>query len=99
MIDYKQNEDNDCDLDFSSGDLQVTESTGQHQRDIILSSKGDIRDTPERGVGSILYIQDTGAQDYLRAIRMELAADGQKVRSVGMANDGSIIIDAEYENS
>lgn len=97
MIDYKQGDNNDCDLDLSSGDLQYTESTGQHQRDLILADKGHIRDSAECGVGSINYIQDEDHEDYLRAVRKELARDGQRVRSVYETATGQIIIDAEYE--
>lgn len=97
MIDYKQGENNDCDLDLSLGDLQYTESTGQHQRDLILADKGHIRDSAECGVGPINYIQDEDHEDYLRAVRKELARDGQRVRSVYETATGQIIIDAEYE--
>lgn len=99
MIDYKQGENNDCDLDFSSGDLQYVESTGQHQRDLILADKGHIRDMLERGVGSINYIQDEDHEDYLRAVRKELATDGQRVKSIYETEAGQIIVDAEYEES
>lgn len=99
MIDYKQNKDNDCDLDFSSGDLEYTESTEQHQRDLILAAQGHIRDMPDRGVGSINYLLDNDKEHYLRAVRIELAKDGQKVRSVGESETGTIYVDAAYENS
>lgn len=99
MIDYKQGENNDCDLDFSAGDLQYTESTGQHQRDLILADKGHIRDSPECGVGSINYIQDEDREDYLRTVRKELSKDGQRVKSIYETETGQIIIDAEYEEN
>ncbi len=99
MIDYKQNEDNDCDLDFSSGDLQYAESTKQHQRDLILAAQGHIRDMPDRGVGSLNFIQDNDRDYYLREVRIELAKDGQKVHSVGETETGVIYVDAAYENS
>lgn len=99
MIDYKQGENNDCDLDFSAGDLQYTESTGQHQRDLILADKGHIRDSPECGVGSINYIQDEDREDYLRTVRKELSKDGQRVKSIYETETGQIIVDAEYEES
>lgn len=99
MIDYKQGENNDCDLDFSAGDLQYTESTGQHQRDLILADKGHIRDSPECGVGSINYIQDEDREDYLRTVRKELSKDGQRVKSIYETETGQIIVDAEYEEN
>lgn len=99
MIDYKQAENNDYDLDFSTGDLQYVESTGQHQRDLILADKGHIRDMPERGVGSVNYIQDEDREDYLRAVRKELAKDGKRVKSTYETQTGQIIVDAEYEEN
>ena len=56
MLDYKQTDKGD--LDLSTGDLVVTESTYQHQRDLLLSDKGHIRDKAEAGVGAVNYLLD-----------------------------------------
>lgn len=95
--DYRQQQDGD--LDFSTGDLILTESTGQHQRDIILADKGHIRNNPETGCGAMNFINDSKNTDYLRTVRMELIADGMKVKKIGTNNEGTIIIDAEYEDN
>ncbi len=96
MKDYKQTESGD--LDFSSGDLQVTESTYQHQRDLLLSDKGHIRDKAEAGVGAINYIADNEKESLLRATRKEFIADGMKVQKVGFSTEGELETDASYDN-
>lgn len=97
MLDYKQTPDGD--LDFTGEDLVVTESTAQHQRDLLLSAKGHIRQSPEIGVDSIEYLQDNEPENYLRAVRIEFSNDGMDVKSVGVSKAGSLKIDAEYENN
>lgn len=97
MRDYKQNSAGD--LDFSSGDLVITESTGQHQRDLILADKGHLRNAPQAGVGTVDYLQDNASDDYLRRVRMEFTADGMNVKKIESGPTGTLLIDAEYENN
>lgn len=98
MEDYKQMSDGD--LDLSMGDLQVTESSEQHKRDLLYSDKGHIRDKAEAGVGIISYIFDNDPEDLLRATRKEFSADGMKVKSVGINNNTyDLEVVASYEKS
>lgn len=98
MRDYKQTETGD--LDFVSGDLQITESTYQHQRDLLLSDKGHIRDKAEAGVGAVGYLLSNEPEAFLRATRKEFAADGMKVRKVSFSTCGNDLeTDASYENN
>ncbi len=98
MDDYKQQSDGD--LDLSMGDLEVTESTEQHKRDLLYSDKGHVRDKPEAGVGIISYIFDNDPEDLLRATRKEFSSDGMKVKSVGFnTTTGDLEVVASYENS
>lgn len=53
MKDYKQQPDGD--LDFTTGDLLIAESTYQHQRDLLYSDNGHIRQKAEAGVGAVNY--------------------------------------------
>lgn len=92
--DYKQTENGD--LDFSMADLIITESTDQHQRDLLLADKGHLRNKPEAGVGVINFLIDNNPEDCLRKIRMEMAADGMKVNRVAFEDSGEIEIDANY---
>ena len=95
MIDIKYTEAGDIDL--STGDLVLTEPTGQHQRDILLAAQGDFKEIPELGVDSVSYLNDSDPDDYLRAVRQQMELDGMKVRDVAIDSAGELIIDAEYE--
>lgn len=99
MLDYKQTSDGD--IDFSNGDLAITESTGQHQRDLMMADKGHVRNAPQAGVGTIDYVHDSSndTDDYLRKVSMEFSADGMSVKKLETNASGNLIIDAEYENS
>lgn len=97
MKDYRQLENGD--LDMSTGDLLVTESTYQHQRDLLLSDKGHIRDKAEAGVGAVNYLMDNEPEGLLRATRKEFVADGMKVKKVAFSDRyNELDIDARYEN-
>lgn len=95
MIDYKQTDDGDIDL---GTDLQLAESTGQHQVDIIMSAQGHHKEAPAIGVDSVQYMDDTDPSHYLRTIRKHFARDGMKVRDIYVDARGEINIEAEYEN-
>ncbi len=97
MIDIKQT--NDGDLDLTSGDIEMIEPTGQHQRDILIAAPGDYKESPTAGVDSVRYMFDVDPADYLRRIRKQLTADGQKVKALDCdENTRKVDIDAEYEN-
>lgn len=92
MIDISHTENGD--IDFSGGDLTYSESTGQHQKDILVSDKGHYKQTPELGVAVLDYVNDTEPENLYRAIRKEFTRDGMKVTKVSM--DNTI---AQYEES
>lgn len=92
MIDIAHTSDGDIDL--LAGDILYTESTGQHQRDILLSGKGHYKENPELGVDAMEYVNDNEPENLLRAIRKEFTRDGMKVTKVSM--DHTI---ASYEES
>lgn len=82
------------DIDLTPGDLLYAESTGQHQKDILLSGKGHYKECPELGVDATEYVNDNGPENLLRSIRNEFIRDGMKVTQVSM--DNTI---AEYEEN
>lgn len=82
------------DIDLTPGDLLYTESTGQHQKDILLSGKGHYKECPELGVDATEYVNDNGPENLLRSIRNEFIRDSMKVTQVSM--DNTI---AEYEEN
>lgn len=84
MIDIRHTEDGD--IDIASGDITYTESTSQHQRDILLAGKGHYKETPEMGVDALNYVNDVEPENLFRAIRKEYTRDGMKVTKVSMDN-------------
>lgn len=88
----------DGDIELETGDLAYSESTGQHQQDILLSDKGYYKEAPAAGVGVLSYLQDTDPENLLRSIRKEFTKDGMKVKKVAISA-GKYKADAEYENS
>ncbi len=98
MKDYCQTQNGD--LDLSTGDIYPTESTAQHQRDLLLADQGHIRQKPEAGVGAMNYILNEDKEGLLRRVRKEMAADGQKVVKVAYSTvTCELEIDARYEES
>lgn len=97
MKDYRQQEDGD--LDLTTGDLLVAESTYQHQRDLLYSDKGHIRQKAEAGVGAVNYMMDNDTEGLLRTTRKEFTADGMRVRKVAFsAYSNDLNVEASYEN-
>lgn len=94
MTDFKTDEAGD--LVISGGDLVYTDSTEQHQADIIYSEKGWLKFTPSLGVGLLQYVNETGTAPGLAGIiREELERDGMTVEAVSINQDG-ITINAKY---
>jgi hypothetical protein len=58
---------------------------------IIMAEKGEIRSSPDLGVGINSFIDDDGYEELLREIRTNLRADGIKVGYCGVT-DGKIVI-------
>lgn len=84
----------DGDLLLVSGDIVWGESTLQHQRDILLARKGDIRQAPLVGVNAEDYIGDD-SEDLLRSVRTEFAKDGMKVKRI-WTEGTKLRTDAQY---
>ena len=84
------------DIDLQSGDLLYTESTGQHQKDILLASVGDYKQAPAVGVGVIGFLNDNRPDDLLRQVRKQFQGDGMKVGKVAYNGEKELITDARY---
>lgn len=83
------------DIDFSISDIQTSESTAQHQTDILIATKGSYKEFPTVGVGIINHIADNNTESLLRTTRKQFAADGMRVKSISLTD--TINVDAEYE--
>ena len=90
--------DEDFDLVVKNGDLVVGESTLQHQALLLLSNKGDWRQSPTVGMGLNNYLLEDAPADVMRqAIRQELERDGMQVGSIDVAEGALPEIQASYE--
>jgi hypothetical protein len=93
MRDYLQDENND--LVLVNGDFKITESTQQHQKDLLISRKCDYK---LKLVGVDIYsaLLDDDQENLPGTIRKEFTNDGMTVNSISLDN-GKLKIDAPYE--
>ena len=85
------------DIDISGGDLNIVKNAVyQHQRDIIMMHKGEIKCAPAMGVGASDFIDDADEATIIGVIRRELVRDKQTVERIGFRN-GKLEIEAYYE--
>ena len=88
--------DSNEDLDITNGDFLSTESTAQHQRQLILNNKGDFKQNPSVCVGAFSYFDDENFQGLVRAVSIEFSKDGMNVQQVQLSPAGIINSDAFY---
>ncbi|MFN4249262.1 MAG: hypothetical protein ACK4EY_16160 [Flavipsychrobacter sp.] len=84
------------DVDLTTGDIQWTESTAQHQRDLLLGRKYDYRQAPGVGVDAESFLLDdfTSPDDINREIRVQYMRDGMEVKKINYP-----FVDADYKDS
>jgi len=93
MKDIKQTIDGD--IDVSGNDIHYTEATQQHQKDLLLTIKGELKDMPGVGVGAIDFINDDDSDSFLTEVRTEFRKDGMTVNEVSYLA-GKIRMEAFY---
>lgn len=89
--------DENLDLKIENGDFSVGESTYQHQQCLILAEKGEFKQFPTAGVASKRYLENSDPSEYARAIRQEFIADGMDVKTIQIADDLQLTINAIYQ--
>ena len=95
MMDVLMSEEDD--LVVIGGDFIIAESTGQHQKHLILNNKGDFKQNPTICAAVPTYVDDETVQNIVRAVSIEFARDGMEVRSIIISASGIIESDAFYE--
>ncbi len=85
------------DLAVAGGDFMVLESTGQHQRQLLLNNKGDFKESPTLCVGAFGYLDDEQVSDLIREVSVEFARDGMDVVSIKQGANGVLVSDAIYK--
>lgn len=84
------------DLDIHAGDLNTGYSDLQHQELILINNRGNIKEFPVVGVDAFGYLQDNDTAALLQEIRKQFTADGMRVKTINITDDGQLNIDAVY---
>lgn len=88
--------DENDDVQIANGDFVATESTVQHQRQLLLNRKGEFKQNPEACVGALEFIDEEGLQALIRAVSIEFAKDGMDVEKIAVNPDGTLQTKATY---
>lgn len=94
MTDIQQTPEGD--LDLTTGDITLSESTEQHKSDILLASQGDISDAPLIGVDIVGYLNSEDNDLMLRDIAIAMERDGIKVDRIRFIGRGQLSIEGRY---
>jgi len=97
MYDFAQ--DDNEDIDLSTGDFALRESTPQHQKQLLLNNKGDFKENPTIGVAALSYIDDENFSGLMRAVNIEFSRDGMEVRELSLSEEGIINSNATYSQN
>jgi phage baseplate assembly protein W len=88
--------DESGDLDISGGDLTAGESTQQHIRLILLTQKGQWKDSPVIGADIARIINNEKQQNLRQTIQKELEIDGLTVRRIELGD--TLEVEANYRD-
>ncbi|WP_420582093.1 hypothetical protein [Reichenbachiella sp.] len=84
------------DLAIENGDFKTTESTYQHQEDLLLTDLGGLRMFPYMGVGISGFVNDDDFGDLGGRTRETFELDGQIVEELTVFEDATIKTNARY---
>lgn len=87
------------DVLIADNDLVIGFSDQQQQEHLLLTEKGDVKQFPDAGVGTLKFLESEDPGALLREISIQFSADGMKVKQVKYNVTGKILIDAPYESS
>lgn len=90
--------DDNFDLMIKNGDFAKGDATLKHQKMLLLSQKGNYKQSPTIGVASRDFINDDAdADDYQAAIQEEFENDGMRINKIILNSFTDIEIEASYE--
>lgn len=91
--------DDNEDIALGTGDFALTESTPQHQRQLLLNNKGDFKESPTICVAALSFIDDENFAGLMRAVNIEFSRDGMEVRDLSLSPEGIINSNATYSQN
>ena len=80
----------------ANGDFVAGESLGQAEQLLLLTGKGEWKQTPTAGVGLADYVEGHSESDMCREIRQQMEMDGIRVRRLTLT-DGKLEVDSEWK--
>lgn len=87
----------DMDLSIRDGDFDFGESTLEHQRDILLATKGSFRQVPLVGVGiTTELLNDMDGDEFRRLVQQQMEQDGMKVARLVTTAPGEFELNTRY---
>ncbi len=86
---------NNGDLVIEDGDFKVGDATKQNQQLLLLSQKGEWKQSPLTGVGIADWLKGEKQGGLKAEIKQQFKADGMTVKKIELVN-GSVNIDANY---
>lgn len=90
-------EDLSGDLIIRDGDFALIESTAQHQKDLLVSEKGQYKAFPTVGVGIDGWLNDdVNLIELEKAVISEFENDGMRVGQINIREIDNALINAEY---
>lgn len=82
-------------LEIVNGDFAVDVSDVQHQDMLLMTTKGEWKESPTLGVGALGFLKDEDAFGLLATVKAQFETDGMSVRNMEFL-DGNLQIDAVY---
>lgn len=89
--------DGDGDLLIKDGDLVIDDSGAQHEMDMFLTGRGEIREFPTIGIGLFDWIDDDNLGDLPHIIQEQFEKDSATVNKLRVYDDGTIDRDIKYD--
>ena len=80
-----------------SGDFAIGESSQQHQKHLLLFTKGSLKEHITTGVGAALFIESEDIGALLREIHVQFTGDGMTVQEIKIDDQGKLNIVADYK--
>ncbi len=90
-------DENTNELLFVNGDFAFGDSTKLNQKHLLLSNKGDYKQSPTIGVGINTALHDEDSGDLMRSIRIEMVRDGMTVDDLKILPNGAVGLNASYK--
>ena len=79
--------DDSLDLEIVDGDFVVADSGQQHINLLLLTHKGEWKQTPYCGIGIAEFLNEDNVLEMRKTIRIQLRSDGAKVQSIKYENE------------